>query len=236
MVKSALIFGGAGGIGTAIAKKLKELGYKVMIADLRQPSGQLADYYIATDVTYEIDIKRALAAAQDRFGLIGAVISCQGVYVVEAAEKTALADWERMITVNLKSVFLVCKNVVPIMRRQKSGYIVNLASMAGLRALPGEAAYCASKFGVVGFSEALFEELKDTGVRITAVCPSSVDTPLLHRALRLTGIERKKVLQPEDVAAVVAELICSPPRVLRRIVPIEIAHPLNKLERKRAKK
>ena len=105
--------------------------------------------------------------------------------------------------------------------------------MAGLRGKRGESAYCASKFGAMGLTDTLFEELRGTGVRVTAVCPTSVDTPFLNKAIELSQEELEKVLKPLDIGRIVGELVTSHPRVLRKVVPIEIELEIDKLEKKR---
>jgi len=229
-LKSALIFGGSGAIGNACEKILGHLGYEVLIADKKQSDKK--DNFIICDTTKESDVTRAIQSCQSKFGQIDVVLCCQGEYLVKRFEKTTEDEFEKIINTNLKSVFLVCKNVVPLLKWQGFGYIINLASMAGLRANRGHGAYCASKFGVIGLTETLYEELQGTGVRVTAVCPSSVDTPFVKNELKLSTRELEKLLKPNDVARVIAELVSSNPRVLRKIVPIEIDLELDKLERK----
>ncbi len=225
-----MIFGGGGAIGEACAKILEHLGYHVLVADKR-PSEETDDF-ISCDATKEKQVVYAITKCQSKYGQIDVVICCQGEYLVKRFEKTSLEEFEKIIDTNLKSVFLVLKHVVPLLKWQGFGYIVNLASMAGLRGNRGHGAYCASKFGVIGLTETLFEELKGTGVRISAVCPSSVDTSFVKNELKLSSGELEKFLKPQDVARIIAELVSSNPRVLRKIVPIDIGLSLDKLERK----
>ena len=232
-MSSMLIFGGSGGIGSAIAKMAKRLGYSVVIADKREPSGLEDVRFIATDATVETDVKAAISFTTEKLGVIDVIVNCQGIYLIDKIENTTIQTFDDIINVNLKSIFLVCKNAIPIMKWQNRGYIVNIASMSGLRAKAGQSAYCASKFAVVGLTESLYHELEGTGVRITAICPSSVDTPQLMSQVSLTKDELDKILQPEDVARVVAELITSNKRVHRTVVPIEIEFYINKLDKKR---
>ena len=227
-MNSILIFGGAGGIGLAVARTAEKLGFSVVVADKRSPQIKSLDHF-PCDATEELDVKRAFLYVLEKFGSIDAVVNAQGVYEVNPIEKTELAAWEKMIAVNLKSVFLVCRAAAFHMKWQKRGYIVNIASMAGLRGKAGEGAYCASKFGVVGLTDALFEELRGTGVRVTAICPASVDTPLLRRAVKLSKEDMENVLKPEDIARVIAELITSHKRVYRKIVALELGSDVSKL-------
>ena len=232
-MSSMIIFGGSGGIGLAIAKMARRLNFEVIIADKTEPPNLRDIVFVPTDATQEGDVKRVLIKATEKLGVIDVVINCQGLYLVERVEKTGVQSWDDLMNVNLKSVFLVCKNIIPIMKWQGRGYIVNIASMAGLRGKIGQSAYCASKFGVVGLTEAIHEELKGSGVRISAVCPSSVDTPFLNDVVNLGKEELDKILQPEDIARVIAELITSHKRVHRKIIPIEIELEIDKLEKKK---
>ncbi|MDH4358509.1 MAG: SDR family oxidoreductase [Candidatus Berkelbacteria bacterium] len=236
-MKGALVFGGSGGIGTAIAEELKDLDYKIVVADRRGPKPETCDHYVPVDVTKEADIKRAISFTQDNFGTLDAVINSQGIYILEAAELTKVSDWRKIIEVNLSSVFLVCKHTIPIMKWQRQGgYIINIASMSGLRGRAGKAAYCASKFGVIGLTESIYEELRGTKIRITAVCPASVDTSLTNNKHLLKRDEIEKILQPEDVARAVGELVESNPRVLRKTVVLDIELKIDKFQRLKTSK
>ena len=231
-MKSALVFGGSGGIGTAICSELMDLNYKVVVADRRAPKEGQADFFVACDATQAADVKRAISFTQNNFGSIDVVVCAQGAYLLEGIEETSYEKWQKIIATNLNSVFLICKNIIPLMKWQRDkGYIVNIASMSGLRGRAGKSAYCASKFGVIGLTEALFEELRGTGVRITAICPASVDTALTNNKHLLKREEIEKILQPEDVARTVGELVTSNRRILRKRVELEIEEWIDKYSR-----
>lgn len=232
-MRTALIFGGAGEIGSSIKKVLERLRFKVLVADIKGPTE--SEDFIISDATSEADVKRVIALANERLKGLDVVINAQGIYELNKIEKTETDTWDKVLNINAKSVFMVCKNVIPQMKLQKNGYIINIASMAGLRGREGQSAYCASKFAVVGLTESLFEELKGTGVRITAVCPTSVNTKFLKDNVRFYSSEAEKVLQPNDVARVVAELVTSHPRVLRKTVSLDIELEIDKLHRKKSK-
>ena len=230
-MKTALIFGGAGEIGSSIKQVLEKVGYEVLISDIKGPTDK--DYFIIGDATSELDVKRVISIARDRVKDIDVVVNAQGFYELNKIDKTEPEIWDKLMNINAKSVFLVCKSIIPYMKLRKKGYIVNIASMAGLRGREGQSAYCASKFAVIGLTESLFEELKGTGVRITAVCPTSVNTKFLKNSVRFYGSEAEKILRPNDVARVVAELVTSHPRVLRKVVPLDIELEIDKLNRKK---
>ncbi|MFA6694881.1 MAG: SDR family oxidoreductase [Bacillota bacterium] len=230
-MKTALIFGGAGEIGSSIKQVLEKVGYEVLISDIKGPTDK--DYFIIGDATSELDVKRVISIARDRVKDIDVVVNAQGFYELNKIDKTEPEIWDKLMNINAKSVFLVCKSIIPYMKLRKKGYIVNIASMAGLRGREGQGAYCASKFAVVGLTESLFEELKGTGVRVTAVCPASVNTKFLKDSVRFYGSEAEKILRPNDVARVVAELVTSHPRVLRKVVSLDIELEIDKLHRKK---
>jgi len=232
-MKSAILFGGGGGIGARIAKELKNDGYGVIIADVVESKKDIGDFFVTCDATNEIDVKRAVLFAQDKFGSIDVAMNCQGMYLVEPLETTEIHSFQKIIDVNLKSAFIVCKAVIPVMKWQKRGYLISIASMSGLRGKRGHAAYCASKFALVGLTLAISDELKGTNVRISAVCPSSVDTGMLHKAVSLDEKELSRILKPEDVAGVVMGLIHTNERIRQTIVPIEIENDIDKLKRKK---
>ena len=231
--RTILIFGGNGGIGTAIRLAAAKQGFNVVVADLIVPKKDQGFDFISADLTKEADVKRAILYALEKYQTVDVVVNCQGTYKIDSIENTTSESLEEMLDVNLKTVFLVCKNIVPVMKWRRGGYIINIASMSGLRGKKGQAAYCASKFAVVGLTEALYEELRGTGVRVSAVCPTSVNTKMLSKQIKMTEAEEKKILQAEDVALVVMELANSNPRVYRKIVPIEIEIDIDKLDKKK---
>lgn len=230
--RTVIIFGGSGGIGSAICNILSNKGFNLVVVDLEKPDSFDGEF-VSADLTKESETKRAIMYTLEKFQTVDIVINCQGIYKIDSIEKTSNSDLEKMLDVNLKTVFYVCKNVIPVMKWRRGGYIINIASMSGLRGKKSQSAYCASKFAVVGLTEALYEELKGTGVRISAVCPTSVHTKMLSRQIKMTETEEKKILQAEDVAKIVVELIGSNQRVYRKIIPIEIEIDIDKLEKKK---
>jgi 3-oxoacyl-[acyl-carrier protein] reductase len=232
-MKAAIVFGGSGAIGSRVAKDLKKDGYGVVVADVVEPKRDTGDFFVTCDVTNEVDVKRAILYVQEKFGSLDVVINCHGMYVVEPLENTELHIFQKILDVNLKSAFLIFKSTIPVMRWQKRGYVISIASMSGLRGKRGQSAYCASKFGLVGLTEAIYEELKGTNIRVTAVCPSSVDTTLLHKQVNVSSEDIDQLLKPEDVSRVIMALVNSNPRVKQKIVPVESTHDIDKLERKR---
>lgn len=179
-----LVAGGAGGMGVAIARRFVAHGDRVALADLAGPNldaqtRALGDRAAAIPV----DIRRpescdaAVAAALDWAGRIDILVNAAGVWLEGPAAGVAEADWDRVLDVNLKGAFFLIRAALPHLPRGAS--IVNIASDAGLVGNSGAAVYCASKGGLVLLTKALALELAPRGIRVNAVCPGDVDTPMI---------------------------------------------------------
>jgi NAD(P)-dependent dehydrogenase (short-subunit alcohol dehydrogenase family) len=231
--KTVIVFGGGGEIGMAVCCAATHLNFNVVIADIAENKACSDFDFIRADLTVEAEVKRVVLYALEKYQTIDAVVNCQGLYRVDSIEKTSGDNFDQMIDINIKSVFLICKNIIPVMKWRRDGYIINIASMSGLRGKRGQAVYCASKFAVVGLTEALFEEIKGTGVRISVVCPGSVDTKMLRSQIKMNEQERDAILHVEDVAHVVMDLLQASHRMYRKIVSLEGEMDLDKQSRKK---
>ena len=185
----ALVTGGARGIGQGIAAELAAAGANVVIGDLTdrpeleagaaetvaqvETHGRKA-LAVRCDVTVEADCDALVAAALDALGRLDIVVCNAGVMGISAVAETTLEEWERVFRVNATGTFLTCRAALPCLTGQGEGAIVNIASVTGLRGSGGRAQYSASKFAVVGFTQALAAEVAKDGVRVNCVCPSSV--------------------------------------------------------------
>jgi len=228
----ALVTGGAGGIGRAVAERFLAQGDAVALADvdderLAKTAAELGGdgRRIATSVA---DV-RSVAACEamvrstvDAFGRLDVLVNCAGVWVEGPTEQMTEEQWDRTIGVNLKGTFFACRHALPHLVAT-GGCIVNLSSDAGLVGTSETAIYCASKGGVSLLTKALAMELAPRGVRVNAVCPNDVDTPMLEGQARDYGGgdprgyldallakypqgERSRFIRPEEVAALVAYL------------------------------
>ena len=171
---SALITGGASGIGATLGVALKTAGAHVVLADIDPPDDGSCR---------SLDVRDAAAfdALVDEIGRVDLLINCAGISLGGATHEMSAAHWDRIIDVNVRGVVNGVRAVYPSMIERGSGQIVNVASGAGLAALPFVTAYSMSKHAVVGLSTALRAEASLHGVRVSVLCPGAVDTPILDR-------------------------------------------------------
>jgi NAD(P)-dependent dehydrogenase (short-subunit alcohol dehydrogenase family) len=182
-----LVTGGAGGIGRATAEAFLDGGASVMLADrqderLREAAAGLATggavAMVEIDVTRVADCARMVESTVTRFGRLDVLVNSAGVWVEGPSEAMTEAEWDRVIDVNLKGTFFACRHAIPALT-DTHGSIVNVASDAGLVGNAGAAIYSASKGGVVLLTKSLAVELAPRGIRVNAICPADVETPML---------------------------------------------------------
>jgi len=185
--KICVITGGGSGIGQATALCFAAEGAKVVVADINPNAASetsrliekngAAALAVTVDVTQAASVQKMLHKAVEVFGRIDVLVNNAGFGLAATVEETDEADWDRLMAVNLKGVFLGCKYVVPIMRRQGGGVIVNTASVLALVGVQDRAAYCASKGGVAALTRAVALDHVRDGIRVNCVAPGSVETP-----------------------------------------------------------
>ena len=185
--KICVITGGGSGIGQATALCFAAEGAKVVVADINPGAASetsrliekngAAALAVTVDVTQAASVQKMLHKAVEIFGRIDVLVNNAGFGLAATVEETDEADWDRLMAVNLKGVFLGCKYVVPIMRRQGGGVIVNTASVLALVGVQDRAAYCASKGGVAALTRAVALDHVRDGIRVNCVAPGSVETP-----------------------------------------------------------
>jgi len=221
--RRALITGGSSGIGAAVAGELVRRGAHVFLVarhqdrleqtvarlrDTARDAGQKIEYAVA-DVSLATQVSEAVAGAEQRLGPIDLLINSAGITQPGYAEDLPLESYRAQIDTNYMGTVHTVKAALPLLISRRSGWIVNLSSAAGLKGIFGYAGYCASKFAVVGFSEALRAELVRHGIGVTVVCPPDTRTPMLAAESPLRPYEtaylaaQGKVLEPEQVALAV---------------------------------
>jgi NAD(P)-dependent dehydrogenase (short-subunit alcohol dehydrogenase family) len=200
---TAIVTGGGRGIGEAVARALTGRGLAVTVfartaAEVeRVVQGGGAALAVAGDVSSEADVDRLLLEHQRRLGPCDLLVNNAGVLVRGAVDALRPADWRRSLDINLTGPFLCARAVVPGMKARRHGRIVNLASISATIGTPEASAYNASKWGLLGFTRCLAEELRPFGVQVLAVSPGSVDTAMLRQTTFSPD------MTPDDVARVV---------------------------------
>ncbi|MEE9264629.1 MAG: SDR family oxidoreductase [Vicinamibacteria bacterium] len=202
--KRALITGGASGIGKATALLFAKEGAAVSVADrdpaggqetVREIEGQEGQaLFVATDVTRTDDCKRAVQQAVARFGGLDVLVNNAGIIIRRSVVELDEADWDRVMDVNAKSVFLMSKFAIPAMRSAGGGTIINMSSGWGLVGGAKAAAYCASKGAVVLLTKAMAVDCGPDGIRVNCLCPGDTDTPLLRDEARQLGASESSFL------------------------------------------
>jgi 3-oxoacyl-[acyl-carrier protein] reductase len=233
--KVALVTGASRGIGRASALALAREGAVIVgVARTRTDLDTLAkeigaaggrSLMIETDVTRSADVARCVKQAALAFGRIDILVNNAGMGGYRPFLEWSEEDYDRIMATNTKSTWLFCREVIPHMRRQKAGHIINVASVAGLQGYPTEAIYCASKFAQIGLTQALDREFWQENIKVTAVCPGGVETHFALGDGRTAGAPNLQGFSTaEDVAEAV--VLAALPRPRTRIVNITL-RPMN---------
>jgi 3-oxoacyl-[acyl-carrier protein] reductase len=215
--KVALVTGASRGIGFAVARKLGRLGAKISLcareakrlgvaASELESEGTTA-LALAADVTRAGDIDSLVQETARALGPIEILVNNAGIGYFGPTHQADESIWDSVLDTNLKSVFLISKAVAPGMIERRGGHIINMASLAGKNAFAGGGIYCASKWGLLGLTSCMAEDLRQYGIRVSAICPGSVATDFSPHA----GKDPAKMLQPEDLAHVVEMIVTEAP-------------------------
>ncbi len=217
--KVAIITGSASGIGKATALLFAKEGARIVIADIGEKGRKVVEeinkngkaIFVKCDVSKSNDVKNLINKTIKEFNSLDILINNAGIYLCKTIEEMSEEEWNRIININLKGVFLCSKYAIPHMKKSK-GVIVNNASTLGLKAEPESPAYCASKAGIVNLTRSMAMEYAKYGIRINCVCPGPIDTPLFRNAFRnnkelKTYVNEHTIMKrpgkPEEVANVV---------------------------------
>jgi NAD(P)-dependent dehydrogenase (short-subunit alcohol dehydrogenase family) len=190
--KIAIITGAASGLGKGIAELFSQEGATVVVADIQEDAGkQLADelggMFVQVDVTDPASVEAMIQSVVDRYDRIDILVNNAGIDGEQAVTAdSSLENWRRVMSINIDGVYYGMKYVLPVMVAQRGGVILNTASTVGLNAIPAIPAYSASKAGVIQLSKAVAIENAAYRIRVNAICPSVVETPLLKRFIEAT--------------------------------------------------
>jgi NADP-dependent 3-hydroxy acid dehydrogenase YdfG len=212
----ALVTGAGRGIGRAIAIELAQLGAHVVLVarshtDLEETArtiGPLASVMPA-DVRSKDELGRVFEQTASGFGPVDVLVNAAGLGIFGSVVDYKDEDFATVIDTNLRGIFYTCRFVLPSMIERRKGHIINIASIAGKVGSATRAVYCASKFGVIGFTESLAEEVRQYGIRASIICPGSTDSgfnPSNH-----AGKARDKMLHPADIAHAVRAIVTQEP-------------------------
>jgi NAD(P)-dependent dehydrogenase (short-subunit alcohol dehydrogenase family) len=226
----AWVSGAASGIGEGVARLFAAEGAAVLLADVQKDVGERIAgeirsaggraQCVACDVTKESDVRASIDAAAREFGSLSIVINCAGIVRIGLLHDASEADWDRVIDVNVKSIYLATKHAIPHLRKVKRSYVVNVASISSFVGQASTPAYTTSKFAVVGLTKSIALDYAVDGVRCNCVCPGITDTPMLREHLnktpdpeatlrdRLRRVPTGVPLSPTDIARTVLYLSC----------------------------
>lgn len=215
--KVSIVTGAARGIGRATATLFAKEGSSIVIVDVLEEGREVADdinsmsgnevaIFVKADVSREEDVKNMVEVALERFGKINVLVNNAGVGHFKDIMETSVAEWDRIININLRGAFLCCKYVVPHMIRAGGGSIINVSSIVGVRGGERCIAYAASKAGLIGLTKSLATDLMKYNIRVNAVAPRAIETQMMYEYKGEELKERlKKYLfgrlgKPEEVA------------------------------------
>jgi NAD(P)-dependent dehydrogenase (short-subunit alcohol dehydrogenase family) len=224
--RGALVTGAGGGIGSAVVTALRNVGVTVAVAD-RDVSNVEAEAHLPGDLlnrAYADGLAQAAAAALGRLDI---VVNNAGVITRGAVTETSDADWALSIGVNIEAPFRICRAAIPLLAEAGGGVIVNVASCWGLRPGPNHALYCMTKAALASLTQCMGMDHAHRGIRINAVCPNEVDTPMLRSGFTKRGFDPEtavaelgktvplgRIARPDDIADVVLFLVSNAARYL----------------------
>jgi len=235
--KVAVVTGGSRGIGYCISERLLREGAKIYLCardgkilkqsleELRKHGEGRLEGMVADVGRYE-DCRKLIQAAAEHFGGIDILVNNAGIGIMKPVDQLTPVEWDATIHTNLSGAFYCCHEVIPVMRKRGGGYIFNISSLAGVNPFPGGSAYNASKFGLNGFSEAMMQDVRYDGIRVSYIMPGSVDTDFgggpgsrSHQSWKLSG---------EDIAKAVVDLYTYPTTALASRIEMRPSQPPRK--------
>ncbi len=225
--KVVVVVGATGGIGSALTRKLAAAGARLVLA--ARDGSRLAELVsqlsiatqeqvltVPTDITDPFQVKTLMEKAVAQFGQIDVLVNAAGAGVMKQYNKVEPADLDAMLDLNLKGSFYTCQAAAEVMKDKKSGHICNIVGILGKHSMAMASAYCASKFGVVGFSKCMADELKRFGIKFTLFYLGGVDSPFWDNVS--LKVDRSKMLTPQTAADAILFALSADPQA----VPMEI--------------
>ncbi len=213
--KVAIITGASRGIGRAISVALAGEAATVVLAarsipDLQETAQHVVQAggvpeIVATELTEEESIKNLVRATSEKFGRLDILVNNAGVAHLGRLEDTPTQDWEHCMQVNARAPFILCREALPLLRKSPAGFIINIASVVGVKGYPLQSAYTSSKHALRGMTISLAEELRGSNVRVHLICPGGVDTELVS-SMR-PDIKKEDLIGPDEVAELVLYLV-----------------------------
>ena len=213
--KVAIVTGAGRGIGRAISIALaKEAATIVLTARAVDKLKEAAEevtavggkaHIIPAELTDEQSIKNLVRATGERFSRLDILINNAGITHSAKLEETATEDWDRCHNVNARAPFILCREALPLLKKAQAAYIINIASVVGVKGYPSQSAYTASKHALRGMTISLSEELKGSNIRVHLLCPGGVDTDLVQKVR--PDIKKQDLMQPEEIAELVLYLV-----------------------------
>lgn len=223
--KVALVTGAGRGIGKAVALLLAESGCRVVLASRSRDqldavaaiiaSKQGEAFSVPADLTQDDDIHRLVESIQKQWGSVDILVNNAGWGKRAPVARAKIEDWDQTFRVNLRAPMLLAHLLVPGMISKGEGAVINIGSISGKIGEANGSAYSASKFGLIGFTQSLYEEVRESGIKVAVILPGFVDTPLIPPNRQL---DRSKMIRPEDIAQTVHFVLTSPPTAC----PVEI--------------
>ncbi|MHC4337686.1 MAG: SDR family NAD(P)-dependent oxidoreductase [Planctomycetota bacterium] len=213
--KVAIVTGASRGVGKAVCLAFAKEGAGIVLAarsvgKLEETAEGVTEVggraeIVVGDLCEEEALKNVVKVTKEKFGRLDIVVNNAGVTHSAKLEDTATADWDRLFNVNTRAPFILCREALPLLRKAPKAYIINIASIVGIKCYPLQSAYTASKHALRGMTKALAEELRDTNVRVHSICPGGIDTDMIG-AIR-PDIKKEDLMQPEEIAELVVYLV-----------------------------
>jgi NAD(P)-dependent dehydrogenase (short-subunit alcohol dehydrogenase family) len=215
--KVAIVTGAGRGIGKAISVSLAKAGCRIVLAARTREQIEVVQEEILsqggdalgvpTDLTADEDIQRLVEASQAQWGAVDILINNAGWGKRASVVVASLTDWDQTFRLNLRAPMVLAKALLPNMIAKREGAVINIGSVSGKTGEANGAAYSASKFGLIGFTQSLYEEVREHGIKVAVILPGFVDTPLIPPNRQL---DRSKMIQADDIAQTVLFVLTSP--------------------------